>query len=58
MPMSCFLGSALVTFLLPIQICPAVPSRPPAITDSRVDLPQPDAPSITMNSSRATSRSI
>jgi hypothetical protein len=50
-------GSSQVTFLPPIQICPPETSSRPAMQLSRVDLPQPDGPSRTMNSPSATSRS-
>ena len=51
------LGSSQVTLLPPIQICPSLTSIRPAMALSKVDLPQPDGPSSTMNSTRATSRS-
>ena len=44
------LGSSQVTFLPPIQIWPSATSSRPAIALSRVDLPQPEGPSSTMNS--------
>ena len=56
MPMPRSFGSSQVTFLPPIQICPALTSIRPAMALSRVDLPQPDGPSSTRNSDCATSR--
>ena len=50
MPMPLAFGSAQVTFFPPIQICPLLTSTRPAIPLSRVDLPQPEGPSRTMNS--------
>ena len=42
MPMPRSFGSSQVTFLPPIQICPASMSSRPAMAFSSVDLPQPD----------------
>ena len=57
MPMPRSAGSSQVTFLSPIQICPASMSSRPAMAFSSVDLPQPEAPRRTMNSPASTSRS-
>src|SRR5690349_3752167 len=57
MPMPRSAGSRQVTFLPAIQTWPASMSRSPAIAFRRVDLPQPEGPSRTMNSPSWTSRS-
>src|SRR3954452_17446153 len=56
MPMPRSLGSSQVTFLPPMKIWPSETSSRPAMQLSKVDLPQPDGPSSTMNSPSATSR--
>ena len=56
MPMPRSLGSSQVTFLPEMKIWPAEMSSSPAIQFRRVDLPQPEGPSSTMNSPRPTSR--
>ena len=55
MPMPRSFGSSQVTFLPLMKIWPAETSSSPAMQLSRVDLPQPDGPSSTMNSPSATS---
>ena len=54
MPMPRSLGSSQVTFLPLMKTCPSVMSSSPAMQLSRVDLPQPDGPSRTMNSPSRT----
>ena len=49
------LGSTSFTTLPPIAISPAVIVSRPAIMRSSVDLPQPEGPTITMNSPSAMS---
>src|SRR5690606_6884546 len=49
-------GSSQVTFLPPMKICPSETSSRPAMQFSKVDLPQPEGPSSTMNSPWAMSR--
>ena len=56
MPMPRSFGSSQVTFLPLMKIWPAETSSRPAMQLSKVDLPQPDGPSSTMNSPSATSR--
>ena len=56
MPMPRSFGSSQVTFLPLMKIWPSETSSSPAMQLSRVDLPQPDGPSSTMNSPSATSR--
>src|SRR5687768_5366264 len=56
MPMPRSLGSSQVTFLPPMKIWPSETSSSPAMQLSKVDLPQPDGPSRTMNSPCAMSR--
>ena len=56
MPMPRSLGSSQVTFLPLMKIWPSETSSRPAMQLSKVDLPQPDGPSRTMNSPSATSR--
>ena len=56
MPMPRSLGSSQVTFLPLMKIWPSETSSRPAMQLSKVDLPQPDGPSSTMNSPSATSR--
>ena len=55
MPMPRSLGSSQVTFLPLMKIWPSDTSSRPAMQLSRVDLPQPDGPSRTMNSPSSTS---
>ena len=50
MPMPRSLGSSQVTFLPLMKIWPSKTSSRPAMQLSKVDLPQPDGPSSTMNS--------
>ena len=50
MPMPRSLGSSQVTFLPEMKIWPSLTSSRPAMQLSRVDLPQPEGPSRTMNS--------
>ncbi len=50
-------GPGPVTGLPDTLTRPVVAGSNPATTRSRVDLPQPDAPSRQMNSPRATTRS-
>src|SRR6476659_1080935 len=50
-------GATLLTRRSPMRISPAVTSSSPAIMRRMVDLPQPDGPTSTTNSSCATSRS-
>ena len=56
--MSRSLGSSAFTTRSPIAISPPVISSSPATIRKSVDLPQPDGPTITMNSPSATSTSI
>src|SRR5207253_576811 len=55
MAMSRSRGSSVLTTRSPISIVPAVTSSSPATMRSSVDLPQPEGPTITMNSRLATS---
>ena len=52
------LGAMLLTSRSPMRISPALASSSPAIMRRMVDLPQPDGPTSTTNSSCATSRSM
>src|SRR5215217_9053669 len=56
MPMPRSLGSSQVTFLPPMKIWPSETSSRPAMQLSKVDFPQPEGPSSTMNSPWAMSR--
>ena len=53
--MSRSLGSSALTTRSPIAISPDVIASSPATIRSSVDLPQPDGPTMTMNSPSATS---
>ena len=53
--MSRSLGSSVFTTRSPITISPAVIASSPATIRSSVDLPQPEGPTMTMNSPSATS---
>src|SRR5690606_18338097 len=57
MAMSRSLGSSWFTTRPPIAISPPLITSSPAIIRSRVDLPQPDGPRITMNSPSPISQS-
>jgi len=52
--MSRSFGSSVLTTVSPIAISPAVIVSSPATIRSSVDLPQPEGPTITMNSPSAT----
>ena len=54
--MSRSLGSTLLTTLSPIFSSPLLIVSSPAIIRSAVDLPQPDGPTMTMNSPSSISR--
>ena len=58
MAMSRSRGGTSLTTSPPIQISPPVISSSPAIMRSVVDLPQPEGPTSTTNSSSAMSRSM
>ncbi len=55
--MSRSFGGRSLTRFAPIRISPAVISSRPAIIRSRVDLPQPDGPTSTVNEPSAMSMS-
>src|SRR5215470_2944669 len=57
MAMSRSLGSSSLTTRSPIATWPPVMRSSPAIMRSRVDLPQPEGPTMTMNSPSAISAS-
>src|SRR5689334_5338713 len=57
MPIPRSLGSTQVTSRPPISTCPRRTSMRPAMEWSRVDFPQPDGPSSTMNSPGSMDRS-
>src|SRR5215831_830054 len=52
------LGAVLLTSRSPMRISPPLASSSPAIMRRMVDLPQPEGPTSTTNSSCATSRSM
>src|SRR3990167_4273410 len=56
MAMSRSFGGTWFTSLFPIRISPPVASSRPAIMRRRVDLPQPDGPTMTRNSRLSTLR--
>ena len=58
MAMSRSLGSSSLTTLSPIATWPPVMRSSPATMRSRVDLPQPEGPTMTMNSPSAISMSM
>ncbi len=58
MAMSRSRGGTSLTMSPPIQISPPVISSSPATMRSVVDLPQPEGPTSTTNSSSAISRSM
>src|SRR5215475_5150516 len=58
MAMSRSLGGRSLTTAPPIRIVPALTSSSPAIIRSKVDFPQPDGPTSTMNSPSAMARSM
>ena len=57
MAMSRLAGSTSLTTRPPMAISPPLISSSPATIRSRVDLPQPDGPTMTMNSRSAISAS-
>ena len=58
MAMSRSLGSSSLTTRSPIATSPPVMRSSPATMRSRVDLPQPEGPTMTMNSPSAISMSM